>query len=224
MEIVLASITFLACLHGIAIIITARQKQLKAAKAQKALPPAETEKLREWKKTFREIVVRTDGELSPELAEFLAEDSSRVTRILAETVKLAEEQKKTILEEAEKASATILEEAEKAAAEVKKKARQDADSIVNNAEVKKVEILSGRRLPLVGDALKAYRHDMKVSTSAEERGEVINRWHKKGFLFPDFLREELLSSATDHGTRDSWRKMFDQQDKDSYEHRHQKRS
>ncbi len=45
-----------------------------------------------------------------------------------------------------------------------------------------------------------------------ERGNVIKRWHKKGFVFPDDLRIIMLNCAADQEWRDELRQMFDEQD------------
>lgn len=64
---------------------------------------------------------------------------------------------------------------------------------------------------LKGHALIDYRADMDASKTPKERGSVVIRWHKKGYVFSRELRRECLHAAIDEAWRNTLREMFDEQ-------------
>lgn len=71
---------------------------------------------------------------------------------------------------------------------------------------------SFRRPMLEGAERAAFNQDLDACSSNSERREVIERWHAKGYAYPQDLRTYFLRSASDKEVRDRWRKMFDEQD------------
>lgn len=66
---------------------------------------------------------------------------------------------------------------------------------------------------LEGEILKKYKDDFSTGQTSAERGNIIKRWHKKGWRFPDELRLSLLRGGTPEAWRADLRNMFDEQDR-----------
>lgn len=73
-------------------------------------------------------------------------------------------------------------------------------------------LLAAGVLVLEGAMLDAYRADYAAAKSPGERGSVIQRWDRKGYLFPQGLRSDVIASGSNEAARNFWRKMFDEQD------------
>lgn len=182
---VLSAVVFFAI--GTAAYPRTRKLFIERAAKPKALLAPESQALKDWKKIFRETVISVDGSLSPELKSFLSEDDDRASAVLAEARKSAEQERAEILKKAEEERASLLKENE--------------DWVIND------------RLLLVGPPRREYEDDFGAAQSPIERGDVIKRWHAKGFRFSRELRASLLSGASNEETRRMWRAMFDEQDK-----------
>lgn len=170
----------------------------------KALPSHSSAEVEQWKQIFRETVISADGQLSPEMEEFLMNDDERVTVFLAGARKAAEEDR-----------AAILKKATEDRAEILKKAEEDRAEILKENE----NWTGSKRPPLVGAAYREYLDDREGAQTRQEAFDVIKRWHIKGFRFPAKLRAELLkkTGVGEEGvsTRNDFRKWFDEQDKPS---------
>lgn len=164
-----------------------------------ALPAAESDSLRQWRQVFRETVVATEGKLSREMEDFLADPEEIQARFLAEAVVEAEKRRAELLKKTEDECAAMVEKAKEQRALILEENNDASPS---------------RRPLLVGGAMWEFRDDYNASKTEGERYRVIERWHSKGFRFPRVMRKELLDTAANEGVRVALRRLFDQQDTD----------
>lgn len=145
---------------------------------------SESESLRNWKAVFRETVAAVDGQLSPELENFLLDDATRASKILEAAKAEAEKERQRIIEEA----------------------RQEI--------LAETQYVKNSRPLLVGAAYEEFKVDYSACDETPgERWMVIRRWHERGFRFPVRLREHQLRNATDSHVRDLLRALYDEQDR-----------
>lgn len=151
----------------------------------KLLTAESSTKLEEWKQVFRETVISVDGEISPEMEEFLRDDGDRLVEVIAAARKKTEESRAKILKEA----------------------RHEAETITSAWAQSKRPILTGA-------PYKEFSADWESCLENRERSDVLYRWHKKKFRFGPELRKFILNQCADSSMRNEYRKMFDDQDAD----------
>jgi hypothetical protein len=196
----------------------------KEALAPKQLEAGERQHVDEWKKTFREVVIASEGSVSPALEVLLGDEEVMVASFLANARVVAETDKSRLLNDALLEKTALLAKAEADAKAILKKAEDEKAALLKTSaelcltcgEPHPVAwacdvVLNGRK-PLIGAALAEYEADREVCTPGTgELRAVRYRWHAKGYRFPRSLRATLIKHA-DFNSRADMRKMFDEQD------------
>jgi hypothetical protein len=148
----------------------------------------------EWKPIFREIVTETDGGLTKEMKDFLMSGDEKASQILATALEEVKVMKARAIAEGEAEKKRLIAEAE----EVRERILADGKKY--------------KRPLLEGKYLEEFYVDYYAAKSSGERGDVVKRWHEKGFRFSLDMRKIRFASSQNEEYRNILRNMFDEQD------------